>query len=182
LNYNTLFSFAVASWAVENVLFYHEVQKFKTLSPEQRLQKAQKIKIEYLIPGTVFRHLLSFPYNIPFLILFLAFCCPTFFLLYFFKKKGAPAELNTSGKVVEEINEKIEEGGEMPTNLFDQAEQEVLQILEFSVYPLWKKSKHYKKALKLLKIDSISDLRLERKSSKGRSKQFEPEIMEIQTD
>jgi len=86
-----------------------------------------------------------------------------------FLERNAPYEINIEAPVKERIRKILTEG-DVNIDLFDQAQDRALNLLRFSVYPLWKGSEACKVALQKHGVPNLE--RLVDKLGKGRSSEL----------
>lgn len=80
---------------------------------------------------------------------------------------GAIYELNLDESVSADLKKRIQ-AGESSATLFDTAEKLCLNLLRFSVFPLWKSSKQFKDLLKKNKVKDLAEWRQNRGDAKTR--------------
>jgi len=71
--------------------------------------------------------------------------------------EGSEREINVDMTMKESIMERIDEN-RVDYTLFDPAESHALNLLRYSVLPLWKGTVAFKEALKRLKVNTIEEL------------------------
>jgi len=81
-----------------------------------------------------------------------------------FVAEGSFCQINVDMNMRETIMEKIE-SQTVDRTIFDDAEKHALNLLRYSVMPLWKSTTEFKNALKKLKITDLQELKAKRRAS-----------------
>jgi len=188
--------FVGSAWAAENLLFHRRVEKFRRLKESEYLEEAKAMFDEFLGPGLTpflcfvmfcflsflfflllsssfssFFHFFFFSFFFLFLSFFSFFSSPCSSsltsVLVFLCCPDAAMEINLDMELSEAIREKID-SNEISFDLWDKAETHCLNLLRYSVFPLWKSSPGFKDFLKKQKVNDLQEFRMIRAGVAGK--------------
>jgi len=92
---------------------------------------------------------------------------------------GAICELNVDHLIRTSIRELIDKG-EISSSMMDAAEKHCINLLRFSVFPLWKTSFGFKELMKKHKVRDITELRQGKPLARGVPRAHVEEQIEVQ--